>query len=67
MLLINVNDKHRKELWTILNNTSQGHLAEYLSGYDCKLIFDIDYNYSSFNFIIVMLLTVEHRVGAIQL
>jgi len=39
MLAMNVDKKHRKELMTILNNTSQGHLAEYLSDYECKLIF----------------------------
>jgi len=39
MLAINVDDKHRKELRTILNNTSQDHLAEYLSDYECKVIF----------------------------
>jgi len=38
MLSINVNKKHREELWAILNKTSQGHLAEYLSGYECKLL-----------------------------
>jgi len=38
---MNVDDKHRTELRTILNNTSQGHLAVYLSGYDCKLIFEM--------------------------
>jgi len=38
MLAMNVDDKHRTELRTILNNTSQGHLAEYLSDYECKLI-----------------------------
>jgi len=37
MLAMNVDDKHRKELRTILNKTSQGHLAEYLSEYEGKL------------------------------
>jgi len=39
MLAINVHDKHRKELWTILNKTSQGHLAVYLNDQECKLLF----------------------------
>jgi len=39
MLAMNVDEKHRKELRTILNKTSQGHLAEYLSNYECKLVF----------------------------
>jgi len=41
MLAINLDEKHRKELRTILNKTSQGHLAEHLSGYKCKLIIQI--------------------------
>jgi len=55
MLTMNVDEKHRKELRTILNKTSQDNLVQYLSGYDCKLIFEIAYNYSSFNSILVML------------
>jgi len=37
MSAMNVYDKHRKELRTILNNTSQSHLAEYLSDYEGTL------------------------------
>jgi len=39
MLAINVDDKHRKELRTILNKTSQGHLAVYLNEHEGKLVF----------------------------
>jgi len=56
MLAITTDKKHRKELHTILNETSQGHLEEYLSGYDCKLIFELACNHLSFNYITVMLL-----------
>jgi len=35
MLAIIVDKKHRTELRAILNKTSQDHLAEYLSGYEC--------------------------------
>jgi len=38
ILTADVDQKHRNELWTILNKTSQGHLAEYLSGSECKLV-----------------------------
>jgi len=38
IITANVDQKHRKELWTILNKTSQGHLAEYMSGSECKLV-----------------------------
>jgi len=37
MLAISIDKKHRTELRTIFNKTSQGHLAEYLSEYECKL------------------------------
>jgi len=38
ILTANVDQKHRNELWTILNKTSQGHLAEHLCGFECKLV-----------------------------